>query len=150
MPKADIEKRTEFALAYAELGNATQAALRAGVPKSSAHSMGYRWLRDESVVAMIRGAIDDRLKGLGPLAVKVIEEVLRNPATSSQTRLNAARDVLDRLGWVPPRRAEKVDEMALPLEEMSLEQLHAVAAGCHGVRLDKASLEDIAATVPSF
>ncbi len=85
VPRADIEKRTEFALAYAELGNATQAALRAGVPRSSAHSMGYRWLRDDRVVAMIRDAIDERLKALGPLALRVIEDILRSESASPQS-----------------------------------------------------------------
>ena len=44
MARADWVKRRAFAQAYAAGGNATQSALQAGVPKSSAHSMGYRWL----------------------------------------------------------------------------------------------------------
>jgi phage terminase small subunit len=58
MAKPDLAKRQAFACAYAELGNATQAALRAGVPQSSAHSMGYRWLRDDRVVGMVKEAMD--------------------------------------------------------------------------------------------
>jgi len=40
------------------------------------------------------------------LAVSVIKEIMLDPNASPQTRLTAARDALDRLGWVPPKRAE--------------------------------------------
>ena len=70
MAQADWQKRQQFAVSYAELGNATQAALQAGVPKPSAHSMGYRWLRDPAVVDLVRDAMNERLKALGPLAIR--------------------------------------------------------------------------------
>lgn len=76
MAKVDWAKRTAFATAYAECGNATKSAQVAGVPKSSAHSMGYRWLRDPHVVQMIRDAMNDQLKSLGPVALRVIQDVL--------------------------------------------------------------------------
>ena len=144
MAKPDLAKRQAFAVAYAELGNATQAALHAGVPQSSAHSMGYRWLRDDRVVAMIREAMDDRLKALGPLAIKVVKDIMLSEHASPQTRLQAARDVLDRLGWVPPRRAEIVPDGPPEVEEMSLAELEEFVSGQRGVRLDSASLELLA------
>lgn len=148
MARLDVAKRLEFANAYAELGNATQAAIRAGVPQSSAHSMGYRWLRDERVASMVRDAIDDRLKTLGPLAVGVLEELMVSNHVSPQTRLQAARDVLDRLGWVPPRRAERLPDEPEALEEMSLAQLHRLVSGQPGVKLDETSLVMVAEQDP--
>ena len=148
MAKPDFQKRAAFACAYAELGNATQAALSAGVPQSSAHSMGYRWLRDDRVVIMIREAMDDRLKALGPLAIKVVKDIMLSEHASPQTRLQAARDVLDRLGWVPPRRAETVDPTPLELHEMTISQLEEMTSGQRGIRLDQASLAMIAQDEP--
>ena len=107
MAKPDLEKRAAFACAYAELGNATQAALSAGVPLSSAHSMGYRWLRADRGVAM-----------------------------------------LDRLGWVPPRRAEAAEPTPLELHEMTISQLEEMTSGQRGMRLDQASLAMIAQDAP--
>ncbi len=135
-----------FATAYAEVGNATQAAISAGVPRSSAHSMGYRWLRDDRVVAMIREAMDDRLKALGPLAIKVVKDIMLSEHASPQTRLQAARDVLDRLGWVPPKRAQVANDAPSELEEMSIQELEEMVSGQRGVRLDVTSLETIALT----
>ena len=144
MAKVDLAKRTAFATAFAELGNATQAALQAGVPQSSAHSMGYKWLRDDRVVALVREAMDDRLKALGPLAIRVVKDIMLSEHASPQTRLQAARDVLDRLGWVPPKRAEMAADAPSEIEEMSLQELQEIVSGHRGIRLDQASLQQIA------
>lgn len=128
MAVRDLEKRSAFASAYAECGNATKAALVAGVPKSSAHSMGYKWLRNDQVVGLVREAMYDRMRELGPLAVNVIKEVLLSEQASPQTRLQAARDILDRLGWVPPRRAEVVQGQVSELDRMSIEELEAIVS----------------------
>jgi hypothetical protein len=141
MAAADWAKRSRFAEAYAECGNATQAAMHAGVPKPSAHSMGYRWLRDPQVTEMVRDAMNDRLKALGPAALGVVQEVLLSPTVSPQLRLQAARDVLDRLGWVPPKRPEPVTNTGpRDLTECSLEELETMVSGSPYVRLDNESL----------
>ncbi|MEX5563578.1 terminase small subunit [Pseudophaeobacter sp. 1A16562] len=145
MAKPDWEKRARFAEAYADSGNATQAALSAGVPQSSAHSMGYRWLRDPQVTEMIRNAMNDRLKALGPQAVGVIKELLLSDNVSPQLRLQAARDVLDRLGWVPPKRPDPIREPAeRELTELSRYELETLASGNPYVRLDDESLKMMA------
>ena len=145
MAQADWVKRRAFAQAYAVGGNATQSALQAGVPKPSAHSMGYRWLRDPEVVALIREELNAEVRSLGPLAVSVLRELLLCDRTPASTRLQAARDVLDRLGWVPPKRQEMVDEGAgRALVEMSIEELEVFVSGDKRVRLDLPSLERLA------
>ena len=145
MAKADWDKRRAFALAYVACGNATQSALAAGVPDGSAHSMGYRWLRDARVIELIRDAMNDRLKALGPLALQVIQDILLSEHATPQTRLQAARDILDRLGWVPPKRAEAVKPaQRRELVEMTLEELEVMASGDPYVRLDQDSLRRLA------
>ena len=144
MPKRDLAKRLAFAAAYAELGNATQAARAAGVPAGSAHSMGYKWLRDPAIVEQVREAMNDRLKALGPVAIDVIRDILLSTQVSPQTRLAAARDILDRLGWIPPKRVEAQETVPHFAEEMSLAELEAVVSGLPGVRLDDASLRELA------
>ena len=141
MARADWAKRRAFARAYADRGNATQSALRAGVPRSSAHSMGYRWLRDREVVALIREELDGEVRFLRPLAVSVLRQLLLCDRTPASTRLQAARDVLDRLGWVPPKRQDPVEEGGgRELTEMSLEELEVYVSGDRRVRLDTPSL----------
>lgn len=130
MATADNEKRRTFAREYAACGNASEAARRAGVPASSAHSMGYRWLRSPDVLAMIRDELDNGLKALGPASIAVMRDLLADPATPPQVKVSAARDVLDRLGWVPPKRAELAVELSRKsARELSIEELRAIAAG---------------------
>ena len=129
MPVRDLVKRRQFASEFAASGNATRSAMKAGVPSGSAHSMGYRWLRTPEVAAMIREELDANLKTLGPAAVAVLHELLENPETPPQVRLSAARDVLDRLGWVPPKRAEMVDDRSLkPVYKLTRAELEAIVA----------------------
>lgn len=129
MAKADWIKREAFARAYADCGNASQAARQAGVPEQSAHSMGYKWLRDRRVVEMVRDAMNDRLKALGPLAIGVVRDIMLSDQVSAQTRLHAARDILDRLGWVPPRRVIQEDCVEKSVEEMTQAELEYLVAG---------------------
>lgn len=110
--------------------------------------MGYRWLRDDSVVAMIKEAMDERLKALGPIALDVVRDIPLSEHASPQTRLQAARDVLDRLGWMPPRGAERIEGEQGQLEEMTLQELEELASGRNGVCLDEQSLEQLASIDP--
>lgn len=106
MSAVDWNKRRIFIREYSKLGNATEAARRAGVPAMSAHAVAYKWLRNPEIVALLKEELDAHIRELGPLAVSVIKEIMLDPGASPQTRLTAARDMLDRLGWVPPKRAE--------------------------------------------
>lgn len=136
MAKVDWAKREAFAQAYAEHGNASRAARQAGVPEQSAHSMGYKWLRDQRVVELVRDAMNDRLKALGPVAIGVVRDIMLSDQVSAQTRLHAARDILDRLGWVPPRRVIHEDRTEKSVEEMTRAELEYLVAGLPDTNAD--------------
>lgn len=127
MPAVDWDKRSAFAKEYAISGNGTQAAIVAGVPATSAHAVAYKWLRNTDILALIREEIDSRLRDLGPVAVDVMRQIMLDPDVPANTRLTAARDMLDRLGWVPPRRSEAAHlTTVMALEEMTDSELIAV------------------------
>ena len=133
MARADHDKRRRFAEEFVLSGNATQAAIKAGVPAASAHSMGYKWLRHPDVLKLVRDEIDSQLRSLGPSAIRTIRELMESELTPPQTRLSAARDLLDRLGWVPPKRANLVDDPASrDVALLTREELEAIAAGAAG------------------
>lgn len=127
--RADIGKRIAFAGAYVETGNASESARRAGVPAKSAYTMGSRWLRDPRVAAMIRQRIDGTLSLIGPIAIQTIGELMMDERTPATTRLAAAKDVLDRLGWIPPKRTVKTDHRTKRIQDMSITELELVASG---------------------
>ena len=105
MPAIDLEKRRNFAREYALTSNGTEAARRAGVPEDSAAQQAYKWLRNPDVLGLVREEVDCRLRDLGPIAVDTVRDILLDPKSPARVRLSAAQDVLDRLGWVPPKRA---------------------------------------------
>jgi len=145
MGRPDTKKRARFIERYVDAGNATEAARFAGVPAGSAHTMGSRWLKSPEIAAQIRARVEAELGELAPTAVATIAELMANPQTPPSTRLAAARDILDRLGWVPPKRVDTAVELQeRDLTELSLVELHEVAAGRKGVRLDDEALEIIA------
>jgi hypothetical protein len=135
MGAADWEKRAIFAKEYAASGNGTQSAIAAGVPAASAHAVAYKWLRNTEVLALIRNEIDARLKDLGPIAVDVMRQVMMDERTPPQTRLSAARDVLDRLGWIPPKRTEAIQLQPKRPEEYTNEELIAIIHNAKANRL---------------
>ena len=127
MPALDLNKRRRFVNEYAISGNGAEAARRAGVPERSAHAMAYKWLRNPDIIALLRDELDAQIRELGPLAVSVIKEIMLDPNASPQTRLTAARDMLDRLGWVPPKRAEMAPEITQkPVDRLTREELEEI------------------------
>lgn len=129
MPACDWEKRAKFAKEYALSNNATDAAKKAGVPATSAHSVAYKWLRNPEIIAMVKEEIDVAMRALGPSAVSVIRDLMLDPDAPPRTRLAAAKDVMDRLGWVPPKRADiSISSPQKALTQMSRDELEALAA----------------------
>jgi len=129
MPRIDHEKRAQFAKVYAATGNAARAARVAGVPARSARAVGYQWLRNGDVLELVRQEVDATLRDMAPAALRAIKCLIDDPKTPHQTRLAAARDVLDRLGHIPPKRS---DLATLPtqksLAELTMEELEQIAA----------------------
>jgi hypothetical protein len=92
---------------------------------------------------MIRDEMNDRLKALGPTAIGVVQQVLLSDHAPPQVRLQAARDVLDRLGWVPPKRPEPVAPSApKALEELSRAELESMVSGSRYHRLTTDALKE--------
>lgn len=130
MPVLDVAKRERFIEAYVRHGNATQAAREAGVPAKGARVTAYRWLRDPRVAQAVRSEIDRVIADYGPMAVKVLADLMRDPEVPSQVRAGCARDLLDRAGHIPPKRVDvSFDWATKPLEKMTRAELEALAAG---------------------
>ena len=130
MAALDLAKREAFAQGYLRCGNATQAAITAGCAPRSAHVTAHRWLRNPTVLALLRDEINLYLRDLAPGALKALRHLVECPDTPPQTRLAAARDILDRVGFVAPKRAELAVTIAnKSLNELSREELERIAGG---------------------
>lgn len=92
-----------FVLAIMAQGdrNATQAAATAGYATKSHGSLkvqAHALWHDERIQEAIHEEAQKRLKGLLPLAVDVVAQVLENPQETGATRLKAATIAMDRAG----------------------------------------------------
>jgi hypothetical protein len=83
-------------------------------------------LRLPHVAHAVALAVHKRLVASAPMALAIIEELARN-ADSPKVRLDAAKTLMDRAGHVPPRVADIVRPYETPLNEMSVEELKALA-----------------------
>ena len=129
MPTLDPVKRKAFAQLYVSNGNATKAAIGAGCPAGSAAVTAHRWLRNPAVLALLRGEIDLYLRNLAPTALKALRHLVECPDTPPQTRLAAARDILDRVGFVAPKRSELVATLTeKSVHQLSRAELERIAA----------------------
>jgi phage terminase small subunit len=130
MALPNIAKRQAFVQHYAASGNATRAAIAAGCPDGSASVTAHRWLRNPAVLALLRDEINLYLRDLAPGALKALRHLVECPDTPAQTRLAAARDVLDRVGFVAPKRAELAVTVAeKPIQDLSRSELERIANG---------------------
>jgi phage terminase small subunit len=98
------EQQAAFVLHYTStpgaIGNASEAARRAGYSEASANELGYQLLRKPH----IREAVDEALRRqvTGPLAAKsvaLLEKIIDDETAPQKVRLDAAKAVLDRAGW---------------------------------------------------
>jgi hypothetical protein len=129
MPALDPVKRKMFTQLYVSTGNATQAAIGSGCPAGSAAVTAHRWLRNPAVLALLRDEIDLYLRNLAPTALKALRHLVECPDTPPQTRLAAARDILDRVGFVAPKRSELVATLTeKSVHQLSRAELERIAA----------------------
>lgn len=130
MPTLDVIKRERFIEGYVRHGNATRAAREAGVPAKGARVTAYRWLRDPRVAEAVRHEVDRVIADYGPMAVKVLADLMQDADVPPQVRAACARDLLDRAGHIPPKRVDvSFDWTMKPLDQMTREELERIAAG---------------------
>ncbi|MCB1884748.1 MAG: terminase small subunit [Geminicoccaceae bacterium] len=127
------EQQRRFVLAYASgegaIGNAAEAARRAGYSEKSAAEIGRQLLEKPHV----KKAVDEAFKrqiggGLAARAVGVLARILDDEAAPLKVRLDAAKTVLDRAGHgARPALADAPE--ADPLDGLSVAELQAMLDG---------------------
>jgi phage terminase small subunit len=120
-----------FAAAYVNhpeaAGNASAAARIAGYSEKTAGQKGYELLRHEGVRAEIERLTREALGDHASAAVALLGRVIRDENVSVKIRVDAAKAVLDRAGFVAPRAPEPTMIGDKPIEAMSIAELEAVA-----------------------
>ena len=114
----------EFTSGTGAIGNASEAARRAGYSEKTAAEQGRQLLHKPHVMAAIDEANRSLIDGsLTTLALEVIREILEDENAHPKLRLDAAKTALDRAGYIAPKAAEAPEKLEKPLNEMSVEEL---------------------------
>lgn len=101
-----------FVVAYTTdpgaIGNAAEAARRAGYSTRSARELGRRLVDTPHVRAAIDQANRNKISGpIATLAIDVLEGILRDPDASRKDRAAVAFGLLDRGGFAPATAGER-------------------------------------------
>ena len=129
MPNLNDQQQA-FVIAYTSdpgaIGNASEAARRAKYSVKSARDIGRQLLAKPHVKAAVDAALRDHISGaLASKAVAVLEGIIDDDTAAPKLRLDAAKTVLDRAGYIAPKAPEspKPASEADDLDGMSLAQL---------------------------
>lgn len=118
------------------IGNASEAARRAGYSAATAREQGRQLLAKPHIAEAIDRA--NRAQISGPLTTKataVLERILDDETVPVRVRLDAAKTVLDRGGIIAPRAPEPMAFQPKPLETMTPAELEEFILGVES-RLD--------------
>jgi len=131
-------KRVKFLQEFVETGDAVRSARFAGYDNGDerrlrTHASNLKCqLKDE-----IDGLMKEKLKGVGPKALNVMEDLM-DRSDSDTVRFQAAKDLLDRSGWKSP---DTETEVRKSVEEMEAQLVALVGEDGAKVLLAKVSIK---------
>lgn len=120
-------------------GNGKQACVSAGYAAKSAHQEAYRLLRKPHVLDAVRKEQARVLGTMSAKALHVLDQLLGDTEISPAVRLDAAKTVLDRAGYVSARTpAHAIAGDEKPLNEMSTDELRAYLGAIQAAQAQQA------------
>ena len=109
------------------IANASEAARRAGYSAKTAAEQGAQLLKKPHVRAAVTEANRQQISGvMATKASALLERLVDDETASHRIRLDAAKTILDRAGFVPPKASEpEVVAEEKPVETMTIPELEA-------------------------
>lgn len=134
MDRELTEQQKRFVIAFASeagaIGNASEAARRAGYSERSAGEIGRQLLEKDHIRTAIDAENRRQISGtLATKAVAVLERILDDEQAPLRTRLDAAKTILDRGGIIAPRSPDPMASEPKRLEAMTPGELEAFIRG---------------------
>lgn len=115
------DKEDDFVSHFVQFGDAIKAAEAAGY--AQAGIQGRQIAKRPRVAAAIRIETTRRMQHMAPVALSVLDKVMRDEKAPAGARVDAAKTILDRGGYGVPvaEKARSGDDR--PLAEMSIPEL---------------------------
>lgn len=115
------DKEDDFVLEFVQTGDAVRAASVAGYAQPEIQ--GRAIARRPRVAAAIRIETTRRMQHMAPVALTVLDKIMRDEKAPAGARVDAAKTILDRANYVSdPKRTDRSDDNK-PLAEYSVEEL---------------------------
>jgi hypothetical protein len=121
------EMQAQFVRHVSEGIDPNQAFALAGCGTSNASSRAHALLRAPHVLAAIHSEVRRKLVAGAPIALSVIERLVKDETTPPKIRLDAAKTLLDRAGHIAPRAIVDKGTHELALHELSMGELRQLA-----------------------
>lgn len=123
------EKQAAFVSALCTLGDKSRAVLEAGydITSHDASALADSVLRSRAVQHALRHEINRRFLEGAAMAFNVLRDIARDATAPKGVRVDAAKAILDRAGFVAPRNGAE-QGATLDLASMSPDQLRAFIA----------------------
>jgi hypothetical protein len=121
------EMQAQFVHHVSEGIDPHRAVALAGYETSNAYSRAHDLLRAPHVLAAIHTEVRRKLVAGAPIALSVIERLVKDEATPPKIRLDAAKTLLDRAGHIAPRAIVDKGTHELVLNELSIGELRQLA-----------------------
>lgn len=110
----------------------SQAVMLSGYSSANVHSRAHDLLRAPHVRAAIHTEIRNKLVAGAPVALAVIERLIKDDTTPPKIRLDAAKTLLDSAGHIAPRAIMDKATHELALHEMTIDDLRQLAERLEG------------------
>jgi phage terminase small subunit len=105
------------------IGNASEAARLAGYSEKTASEQGHQLLQKAHVIGAITEANHALISStMATKSAALLEKFVDDETVSARVRLDAAKTILDRAGYIPPKAAVPEDDEK-PMEEWSVVEL---------------------------
>lgn len=108
------QMQISFCQAYVENGcNGTQAAIKAGYAKDSAHVTASKFLKMPKIqdeLKRLRTELEQEIRNFfisdALVARRVMLKILNDPKASNRDKVTVAKDIMDRAGFKPTDKTE--------------------------------------------
>lgn len=115
------DREDDFVMHFVQYGDAIKAAEAAGYAQAGVQ--GRAIARRPRVAAAIRIETTRRMQHMAPVALTVLDKIMRDEKAPAGARVDAAKTILDRANYVSdPKRSDRSDEIK-PLAEYSMQEL---------------------------
>lgn len=125
-----------------------RAAELAGYKVDTGSTVAYDLLHTAHVLAAIQSEVRRKLVSLAPMALGVIQRMVKDETTPPKLRLDGARTLLDRAGHIAPRAIADKTSADISLHEMTIGELRDLAGKLEGELSTRAKPVNSATAAP--